>query len=138
MGDDKLSMASMPYAQYLRMSQNEDNYLDFVKKLHKKGLIESEKGRYGTTECKIKDNTDFIIWHNLQKNPADLPLESEFLKDDPDNHRYEWFIVATVGKTHRALYSFSKKKWFIDYEEMMIGTSYFEPIAWCEFPEFKE
>jgi hypothetical protein len=36
-------MASMPYAQYLRMSHNEDNYLDFVKKLHKKGLIESEK-----------------------------------------------------------------------------------------------
>lgn len=77
-------------------------------------------------------------WHNLQENPADLPLESEFLKDEPDNHRYEWFVVATVGKSHRALYSFSKKKWFIDYEEMMIGTSYFEPIAWCEFPEFEK
>ena len=77
-------------------------------------------------------------WHNLQKNPVDLPLESEFLKNEPDNHRYEWFIVATVGKSRRALYSFSKKKWFINYEEMKIGTSYFEPIAWCEFPEFEK
>ena len=84
------------------------------------------------------NKANFIIWHNLQKNPADLPLESEFLKGEPDNHRYEWFIVATVGKSHRALYSFVKKKWFIDYEEMMIGTCYFEPIAWCEFPEFEK
>ncbi len=83
-------------------------------------------------------DSNIIIWHNLQKNPADLPLESEFLKGEPDNHRYEWFIVATVGRPYRALYSFAKKKWFIDYEEMKIGTSYFEPIAWCDFPKFEE
>lgn len=73
-------------------------------------------------------------WHKVAD--GDLPVESELWKNDPDNYRYEWFIVATVGKTHRALYSFAKKKWFIDYEEMMIGTSYFEPIAWCEFPKY--
>lgn len=75
------------------------------------------------------------VWHRVAD--GDLPKEPEFLKNDPDNHRYEWFIVASVGKPTRALYSFAKKKWFIDYEEMMVG-SYFEPIAWCEFPKFEE
>ena len=75
-------------------------------------------------------------WHKVAD--GDLPKEPEFLKNDLDNHRYEWYIVASVGKPSRALYSFAKKKWFIDYEEMMIGTNYFEPIAWCEFPEYTE
>ena len=73
-------------------------------------------------------------WHKVAD--GDLPKEPEFLKNHPDNHRYEWYIVAYVGKSSRALYSFAKKKWFIDYEEMMVGN-YFEPIAWCEIPRFE-
>ena len=78
-----------------------------------------------------------IIWHDLRKNPDDLPIEPDILKNEPDNHRFEWFIVAYVGKSTRALYSFAKKKWFGDYEEMMIGNSNFEPKAWCDFPQFE-
>lgn len=77
------------------------------------------------------------VWHDLTKNPDDLPIEPDILKNEPESHRYEWFIVAGVGKSMRALYSFAKEKWFIDYEEMRIGANYFEPIAWCDFPQFE-
>ena len=79
---------------------------------------------------------DRTKWHKV--TDGDLPKEPEFLKSHPDNHRYEWFLVATVGRPDKALYSFAKKKWFIDYEEMMLGDSYFKPIAWCEIPQYTE
>jgi len=77
-------------------------------------------------------------WHDLKKDPKDLPIEPDILKNKPDNHRYEWFIVNDVGKSMSALYSFAKEKWFVDYEEMIIGANYFEPNVWCEIPQFKE
>lgn len=88
--------------------------------------------------CDTEELKNAHIWHDLRKNPDDLPIEPDIVKNEPENHRYEWFIVAKVGKSMRALYSFAKEKWFADYEEMKIGTNYFEPIAWCDFPQFEE
>jgi hypothetical protein len=60
-----------------------------------------------------------VIWHDLRKNPKDLPEDKEFKITDKGN----------IG-----FYDSCWKKWYYWNSNEMI----FPPIAWCELPKFEE
>lgn len=75
-----------------------------------------------------KDINVPIKWHDLKKNPDDLPRKNEkFLAN------ISIFAMVQINKfTNKfACYNFDDKKW---YSNGLIINS---PIAWCEIPVFK-
>ena len=58
------------------------------------------------------------MWHDLRKNPNDLPEDC---------------VINQDGK--RVLYDYTKKVWRNDDADEYICD---DPIAWCEIPVFKE
>lgn len=60
-----------------------------------------------------------IVWHDLRKNPEDLPKDKEFKITDKGN----------IG-----FYDSHWEKWYYWNSNEMI----FPPIAWCEIPKLTE
>ena len=85
------------------------------------GRIPSQLERYlrnayiaGATENGIK-------WHDLRKDPNDLPKEKTF-------------VISNMG-----LLAFYKNgMWFLDVPDNAYYFATKEIIAWCEIPQFKE
>lgn len=71
-----------------------------------------------------KENS--VIWHDLKKNPDDLPKRYKHANRSP-------LVITNKGIGH---YNFIKKIWYIYNAEC--NCSFFDTvIAWCEFPKFR-
>lgn len=67
-------------------------------------------------------------WHDLRKNPNDLPE-----KEDKFNSKLV-YISYPDRDTDFAYYEFPHKEWYrLFNDELTIS-----PIAWCEIPKFEE
>lgn len=105
----ELEAQAKDYAMSRKLNLSEPTDITHVIELIEKAYIAGSKGR----------------WHDLRKNPADLP--------DLKN-KYSSKVVIT-DKGHVAYYDYSDGLWYdfdFDYE---LGS---EVIAWCYFPSFKE
>ena len=107
-----------------------------TKEFHGQKAIEAylaglEAGR--ETECEyVKNNAltfmrehglfPFGKWHNLQKNPKDLPEPHTTVLDENSNK------VEYIGYAKWQVYS----EYYERYSEVD------PPIAWCEIPKFEE
>ena len=62
-----------------------------------------------------------IQWHDLRKDPNDLPKEKTF-------------VISNMG----SLAFYKNGMWFLDVPDNAYYFSTKEIIAWCEIPQFKE
>jgi len=65
-------------------------------------------------------------WHDLRKDPKDLPKRNNELTDRSD------VIITDKGIAH---YNFRKQKWYVHNFECDMSFSE-DVIAWCEIPTF--
>lgn len=65
-------------------------------------------------------------WHDLRKDPNDLPKRNNELTDKSD------VIITDKGIAH---YNFRKQKWYVHNFECDMSFSECV-IAWCEIPTF--
>lgn len=66
-----------------------------------------------------------IIWHDLRKNPNDLPKKNEMISANISH-------CVMTQKNKFACYNFDDKKWYSN------GLIINPPIAWCEIPKFED
>lgn len=72
-----------------------------------------------------KNKNVLAEWHDLRKNPDDLPRKDErFLANVS--------IFVMTQKNKFACYNFDDKKWYSN------GLTINPPIAWCEIPRFEK
>ena len=101
--------------------------------------LENKANQYVVKSCKTPENVSLfgeilkrtyltaveencktdIVWHDLRKNPKDLPKDKEFKITDKGD----------IG-----FYDSLCEKWYYWNSNEMI----FPPIAWCEIPEFEK
>ena len=70
-----------------------------------------------------------IQWHDLRKDPNDLPQKVEDGRQISDT---VWLHIHNWG-TEEAYYDYSLKSWIVRCRVVSIPV-----IAWCEIPQFKE
>lgn len=75
-----------------------------------------------------KDTNVPTKWHDLRKDPNDLPKRNNELTDRSD------VIITDKGITH---YNFRKRKWYVHNFECDMSFSE-GVIAWCEIPTFTD
>lgn len=101
-------VGEIPYTIYSKLF---DIGAEWIQKAYELGRSELEKA-----------NVDRLTWHDLRKNPKDLPKNGvEVLNEDGDKVRYE-----AVGYSGWIAYS--------EYEERDVEVD--APVAWCEVPTF--
>lgn len=66
-----------------------------------------------------------IIWHNLRKNPKDLPKNSD----------YEKLYLVYWGENNYGVAQFNDSRWW-SFDSGLFNVE--EVIAWCELLEFIE
>ena len=70
-----------------------------------------------------------IQWHDLRKDPNDLPTTPE--------DENEWRTV--LGQDGNLwFYNENERSWYTIGDDNNWGTGTHVPIAWCEKPQFKE
>jgi len=72
-----------------------------------------------------KDKNVLAEWHDLRKNPNDLPKKDERFSTNVS-------ITVMTQKNEFAWYYFDDKKWYSN------GLTINPPIAWCEIPRFEK
>ena len=74
--------------------------------------------------CTIGFNEGRPKWHDLRKDPNDLPKKDE---------KFVTEVSETVlsQKGQRVIYYFEEKKWYSDWQEEKV-------FAWLELPKFKD
>ena len=70
-----------------------------------------------------------IQWHDLRKDPNDLPQKVEDERQISDT---VWIHIDNWG-TEEGYYDYSLKSWIVRCRVVNIPV-----IAWCEIPQFKE
>ena len=66
-----------------------------------------------------------IVWHDLRKNPDDLPKRDERFSTNVS-------IAVMTQDNNFAFYCFDDRKWY--FQGVEIGNV----VAWCEIPKFEE
>ena len=97
--------------------------IDFMRKAYDEGFKDCAKARLNVTtisDCPIKNE-----WHDLRKNPADLP--------EIKRHYSSKTVITDNGNI--AYYDYSDGFWYDWNDDYQLGT---EVIAWCDFPKFEE
>lgn len=91
--------------------------------------LESQKGRIKELRY-IEDRYHELRakgqWHDLRKDPTDLPKKNDELTDRSD------VVITDKGIAH---YNFRKQKWYVHNFECDMSFSE-SIIAWCEIPTF--
>jgi hypothetical protein len=67
-------------------------------------------------------------WHDLRKDPNDLPKRNNELTDRSD------VVITDKGIAH---YNFRKQKWYVHNFECDMSFSE-DVIVWCEIPTFTD
>ena len=67
-------------------------------------------------------------WHDLRKDPQDLPKEIEI-------YSMPVYIVSEHGNSDLAQYDYKQKLWCYKYSNEHI---LYDVAAWCELPKFEE
>ena len=70
-----------------------------------------------------------IQWHDLRKDPNDLPQKVEDERQISDT---VWIHIDNWG-TEEGYYDYSLKSWIVRCRIVNLDV-----IAWCEIPQFKE
>ena len=70
-----------------------------------------------------------VIWHDLRKDPNDLPQKVEDERQISDT---VWIHIDNWG-TEEGYYDYSSKSWIVRCRVVNISV-----IAWCEIPQFNE
>lgn len=101
--------------------------IDFMRKAYDEGFKDCAKARLNVTtisDCPIK-----YEWHDLRKNPRDLPTED--CKD---------YLAIALDDTEPSLYMYlasDEGQW--EWEPRRIAVLSNDQIkAWCEIPTFEE
>ena len=105
----ELEAQAKDYAMSRKLNLSEPTDITHVIELIEKAYIAGSKGQ----------------WHDLRKNPADLP--------DLQNKTYSKVVITDKGSI--AYYDYGDGFWYDfqdDYEIMS------ETTAWCYFPSFEE
>ena len=109
-----------------------DEELKELAKLECAKLLKSEKGYNGLSYQEFwAEGVKYgrkEKWHDLRKDPNDLPKEIEIFS-------IPVYIVSKHGNSDLAQYDYKSKLWCYKYSNEHI---LYEVIAWCELPEFEE
>ena len=98
-----------------------------VEESYKESLCNSELNLASVTE-QLEELEKANEWHDLRKNPNDLPKRNNELTDRSD------VIITDKGIAH---YNFRKQKWYVHNFECDMSFSE-GVIAWCEIPKYTE
>lgn len=100
------------FEKYLRNA-----YISSAKPREKQIQIDAEQIRaLQKQNGELTDKLKEFEWHDLEKNPNDLPSDNRTVLDENGNKVY---------------YDYDIKYWRYDDEDLHITTP---PIAWCELP----
>lgn len=109
-----------------------------------KKLLKSEKGYNGISfqefwaEGAKWGIANAIEWHDLRKNPDDLPKEFDVIKKAFGIYPEEKAIHIVLNQDGEYVHYLSGD-WYYIYDEDIVGdSSKVDVIAWCELPQFKE
>lgn len=109
------------------MTFTTDNISSFFQDTFSKAMLyDCDRRQFLEGVQQLKDS--LVIWHDLRKNPDDLPEKMGLGSK-------EVYVTFSDGITDFAFYCFDKKCWQrCEDEEIAQGTV----IAWTEIPVFKE
>jgi hypothetical protein len=97
--------------------------LKIWKKNDVKDFISSSRCQFNK---ELTENMTGVIWHDLRKNPQDLPSRKGF-------ETYSERVITDKGY---GIYNFRKCKWYVDNPcDCMVHT---DVIAWTKIPKFEE
>lgn len=99
-----------------RCKGNQPTVEEMLKRLVKGGYVKS-----GIYEKKEK-----VIWHDLRKNPKDLPPK--------DVGTFSTFVITNKGIGY---YVDCQNKWFVYWNVTGSYECSTEVVAWCELPKFE-
>lgn len=104
---------------------------EYVDKIKSKYLL-SEEG-LGCAEQGFQDGAKWgmehaIQWHDLRKNPDDLPMSEDMIVRVITRSKGE-LICSTLWHFGKIIFRFTYNGAWLDNDDV---------IAWCELPQFKE
>lgn len=72
-----------------------------------------------------------IQWHDLRKDPEDLPKEEKTVQ--------VLFRNCNVIREYNCIYDIHAKQWlYYNVEELFLSSFDYTVVAWCEIPKFEE
>ena len=114
---EELEQKALDYANSLTMPRDNANYIyRNIKNAYIAGSIENG-----------------IQWHNLRKDPNDLPPQSSLYWDVSERVLGSYKIAKNQYITNILRYCYAENCW-----KLAEGTLNENIIAWCEIPQFKE
>lgn len=79
-----------------------------------------------------------VVWHDLRKNPNDLPKEFKIIKKAFGIYPEEKYIHTVLNQDGEHVH-YIYGDWYYIYNEDIVGDSpRANVIAWCEIPKYTE